>query len=215
MRSKTDGRGLTVALETSEQLKLIEPPAPYAALIFDCDGTLADTMPIHFQAWAKVLTDLEVQFSEEQFYDFAGMPTLEILRIINKEQGRNIDIHATHDEKERIFVELSKQITEIAAVANIAREHFGKVPMAVASGGVRPVVEQTLKTVNLRGLFEVIVTAEDVQNGKPAPDIFLLAAQKMGAKPQDCIVYEDADQGLEAARRAGMRAVDVRVLWQK
>jgi beta-phosphoglucomutase family hydrolase len=203
-----------VVLETDERLKLIEPQEPYSALIFDCDGTLIDTMPLHYQAWVKALSVRGVQFSEKQFYDFAGMPTVEILRIINEEYGCNLDIDATHEEKERIFVELAHQIAEVRAVANIAREHFGKVPMAVASGGIRSVVEQTLTTAGLRQLFEVVVTAEDVKHGKPAPDMFLLAAERMAVTAKDCVVYEDAEQGLEAARRAGMRAIDVRVLCQ-
>jgi beta-phosphoglucomutase family hydrolase len=203
-----------VLVETDERLKLIEPPKPYSALIFDCDGTLIDTMPLHYQAWVKALSASGVHFTEKQFYDFAGMPTVEILRIINEEYGCNLDVDATHEEKERIFVELAHQIAEVRAVANIAREHFGKTPMAVASGGIRSVVEQTLTTAGLRQLFAVVVTAEDVKNGKPAPDMFLLAAERMAVAAKDCIVYEDAEQGLEAARRAGMRAIDVRVLWQ-
>ena len=105
-------------------------------------------------------------------------------------------------------------IKEIKAVADIARAHHGQVPIAVASSGMGRVVTKTLTAVGLLPLFDVIVTADDVTHGKPAPDLFLLAAERLGVAPADCIVYEDGDPGLEAARRAGMRAVDVRVLWQ-
>jgi beta-phosphoglucomutase family hydrolase len=196
------------------RLKLIAPPKPYSALIFDCDGTLADTMPLHYEAWVKTLARAGAEFPEKQFYAMAGVPSAAIIRWLNKKYGYDLDVDATHEEKERLYVELVHQITEIEAVANIARDHFGKVPMAVASGGIRSVVEKTLKTVELDHLFDVVVGADDVKHGKPAPDIFLLAAERMGVASEDCIVYEDAEQGLEAARRAGMRAIDIRVLWQ-
>jgi len=105
-------------------------------------------------------------------------------------------------------------VQEIEAVADIARAHHGRVPMAVASSGFGRVVRETLTATGLIALFDVIVTADDVMHGKPAPDLFLLAAERLGAAAADCIVYEDGDPGLEAARRADMRAVDIRVLWQ-
>ena len=125
-----------------------------------------------------------------------------------------MDIDGTQEDKERRYLEMLHTVQEIKAVADIARAHQGKVPIAVASSGMRRVVEQTLTATGLIGLFDVIVTADDVKHGKPAPDLFLLAAERLGVAPADCIVYEDGDPGLEAARRAQMRAVDVRVLWQ-
>jgi HAD superfamily hydrolase (TIGR01509 family) len=105
-------------------------------------------------------------------------------------------------------------IKEIQAIAEIVRTHYGKVPMAVASGGERSVLEATLDSIKLRNFFGTIVSIDDVERGKPEPDIFLLASQRLGVAPEDCIVYEDSDGGLEAARRAGMRSIDVRILWQ-
>ena len=193
-------------------ISLIAPPEPYAALIFDCDGTLADTMPNHFAAWVGSLRSLGADISEKRFYELGGMPTADIIRLINREQGHTLDIDATHDDKEQRYVEMLHTVSEIKAVADIARAHKGRVPMAVASGGMRSVVEQTLDTLNLHSLFDAVITADDVQHGKPSPDIFLLAAERLGVAPADCIVYEDGDLGLEAARRAGMRAIDVRIL---
>jgi beta-phosphoglucomutase family hydrolase len=194
--------------------ELIAPPQPYSALIFDCDGTLADTMPLHYQVWSTILSGQGLELLEDQFYKLAGMPTVDIIRLLNDKHGCNLDVDSLHEEKERLFLELAHKIQEVSAVADIARSHFRKVPMAVASAGIRSVVEHTLKIVGLRKLFDVIISAEDVKRGKPAPDMFLLAAERMGVASEHCIVYEDADLGLEAARRAGMRAVDVRVLWQ-
>jgi HAD superfamily hydrolase (TIGR01549 family) len=195
--------------------KLIAPPEPYAALIFDCDGTLADTMPNHYQAWLGALHARGAALAEDRFYSMGGIPTDEIIRILNRDFGYTLDVADTHHDKETRYLDLLQSIEEITAVADIARANFGKVPMAVASGGMRHVVEKTLKATDLYSLFPVIVTADDVEHGKPSPDIFLLAAERMGVAPADCIVYEDGEVGIEAARRAGMRCVDVRVLWAK
>ena len=194
-------------------LSLVAPPEPYGALIFDCDGTLADTMPNHFAAWQSALQACGADISEAQFYALGGMPSDDIIRLLNQENGYTLDVAQTHADKERRYVERLTSVGEIKAVADIARANFGLTPMAVASGGIRRVVEKTLTAAGLRSLFEVVVTADDVERGKPAPDIFLLAAERLGVPPAECIVYEDGDLGLEAARRAGMRAVDVRVLW--
>lgn len=191
----------------------LAPPKPYAALIFDCDGTLADTMPTHYRAWNIALNALGAEFKEKQFYAMGGMPTETIIRALNEEFGYQLEVEATHHEKERVYLGLLHQVTEIKAVVDIARAHHGQVPMAVASGGVRHVVEATLTTLGLIDLFDAIVTADDVTHGKPDPEVFLKAAAALGMAPADCVIYEDGEVGLEAARRGGFRAVDVRVLW--
>ena len=193
----------------------IAPPQPYKALIFDCDGTLADTMPAHARAWAATLRAFGHEIGEQPFLDMGGLPNQAIIESLNQSGGYGLDVAQTQEEKERRYVEGLHDIQEIAAVADIARAHHGKVPLAVASSGMGRIVRQTLTTTGLLPLFEVIVTADDVVHGKPAPDLFLLAAERLGVAPADCIVYEDGDPGLEAARRAGMRAVDIRVLWRE
>ena len=145
---------------------------------------------------------------------WAACPTAAIIETLNRDFGYNLDVAQTQEDKERRYLEMLHTVTEIKAVADIARAHHGKVPIAVASSGMGRVVTQTLTAVGLISLFDVIVTADDVTHGKPAPDLFLLAAERLGVAPADCIVYEDGDPGLEAARRAGMRAVDVSVLWR-
>lgn len=191
----------------------IAPPEPYKAIIFDCDGTLADTMPNHAKAWVASCRSFGLDITEEPFIEMGGLPNQAIIERLNAEFGAGLDIAGTQEDKERRYLEMLHTITEIKAVADIARAHQGQVPIAVASSGMRRVVEQTLDAVGLRSLFDVIVTADDVVHGKPAPDLFLLAAERLGIAPADCIVYEDGDPGLEAARRANMRAVDIRVLW--
>ena len=192
----------------------IAPPEPFGALIFDCDGTLADTMPGHFTAWVAALRAGGGDISEKQFYSLAGVTSAAIIDILNREHGYTLNVAETVEAKEKRYVETQHEVEEIKAVADIARAYRGKVPMAVASGGLRSVVHATLDTIGLRPLFDAIVTAEDVVYGKPAPDIFLEAAARLGVAPIDCIVYEDGDPGIVAARAAGMRVIDVRVLWE-
>lgn len=190
----------------------LKPTPPYSALIFDCDGTLAHTIPTHIQAWLATLRPLGANLSQEWLYDRRGLSALELIETINHTFGYELDAAVINPVRKKYFYDSLHQVVEIEAVANIARSHYGKVPLAVASGGSISVVEPTLKAIGLRSLFDAIVTIDDVTQGKPAPDIFLLAADRLGVAPQDCIVYEDSDTGLEAARRAGMRAIDVREL---
>jgi len=194
--------------------KRIAPPEPYKAIIFDCDGTLADTMPIHAKAWAASYRSFGIDITEQPFIDMGGLPNQAIIETLNRDFGYTLDVATTQDDKESRYLEMLHLVTEIKAVADIARAFHGKVPTAVASSGMGRIVHQTLTATGLIGLFDVIVTADDVTHGKPAPDLFLLAAERLGVAPADCIVYEDGDPGLEAARRAEMRAIDVRVLWR-
>ncbi len=201
-------------MESSSRIALIAPPEPFRALIFDCDGTLADTMPGHFAAWVAALRAGGGDITEERFYQNAGVTSAAIIEALNKDFGYGLDVPNTVEAKEKMYVEGLHEIEEIKAVADIARAHAGQVPMAVASGGLRSVVHATLDAIGLRPLFNAVVTAEDVTHGKPAPDIFLRAAALLGVAPADCIVYEDGDPGIAAARAAEMRVIDVRVLWQ-
>ncbi len=180
------------------------------ALIFDCDGTLADTMPAHYLAWLSVLQPFGIPFPEDRFYGLGGRPTVEIAKLLL--HGTGADIHQIARAKEDAFVANIGDVLPIEKVVRIAREGRGVMPMAVASGGYRTVVEMTLRQVGLLDWFPVIVTAEDTARHKPEPDVFLEAAARLGVAPAGCVVYEDGDLGIEAARRAGMRFVDIRLL---
>jgi HAD superfamily hydrolase (TIGR01509 family) len=183
-----------------------------AGLIFDCDGTLADTMPLHWKAWQIVLRQHRLKFTEDKFYALGGVPSREILRKLGEEQGIQLDHLAVAKEKEKAYLPFIPTVEPVRRVVEIAREHFGKTPMAVASGGTRPVIEQVLRHLGIFDWFQAVVTSEDVARSKPAPDIFLEAARRIGVPPGLCRAYEDTELGLQAIRAAGMEAVDVREL---
>ena len=182
------------------------------ALIFDCDGTLADTMPLHWQAWQTVTQRYGLLFPEDRFYRMGGVPSRDIIRMLSQEQGQTLDPIAASREKEAAYIQYLPQVREVKEVADIARRNYGVLPMAVASGGNRIHINEVLTHLGLRQLFQAVVTSEDVTRQKPAPDIYLEAARRLGVEPQFCRGFEDTDLGLAAIRAAGMDAVDVRLL---
>ncbi len=184
----------------------------FQALIFDCDGTLADTMPLHYQTWCETLNPLGLSFPEPLFYAWAGVPTRDIIRRLAEEQSVAVDVEAAACEKDRLYLEELHTIKPIEPVVAIVREHCGILPMAVASGSLRKTVLLTLQCLDLQDAFKAIVAAEDVCRQKPAPDIFLEAARRLNVPPGACCAYEDGEFGLEAIRAAGMTAVDIRRL---
>jgi beta-phosphoglucomutase family hydrolase len=181
-------------------------------LIFDCDGTLADTMPLHWHAWKIVTQRHKLHFPEDRFYAFGGVPSRDILKLLAQEQGRSLDHIAVAHEKEEAYLPMMAQVEPIHAVVEIAKSNHGKIPMAVASGGTQVIICQVLGHLKIRHLFDAVVTCEMVKNQKPAPDIFLEAARRIGVEPKFCRAYEDTELGLQAIRSAGMEAVDVREL---
>jgi beta-phosphoglucomutase-like phosphatase (HAD superfamily) len=184
-------------------------------IIFDCDGTLADTMPLHWRAWQVITARHRLHLPEDRFYALGGVPSRDILKMLSVEQGVALDHLAVAREKESEYLPLISQVEPINIVVAIAREHHGRIPLAVASGGTRRIIEQVLEHLGIRNLFAAIVTSEDVTRQKPAPDIFLEAARRIGVAPQACRAYEDTDLGMQAIRSAGMEAVDVRELLLK
>ena len=187
------------------------PPAGTRGLIFDCDGTLADTMPAHYRAWTAMLGRHGIAFTERRFYELGGVPTAQIIRILSAETGVPVtDVDAMVVEKETAFLTHVHAIRPLEAVVAVAAAYRGRLPMAVASGGYRETITRTLDQLGVRDWFDAMVTAEDTARHKPEPDVFLEAARRLGVPPAACVVFEDTDIGLEAARRAGMPSVDVR-----
>jgi beta-phosphoglucomutase-like phosphatase (HAD superfamily) len=189
-------------------MKSFEPKG----LIFDCDGTLADTMPLHWRAWNAVTARHKLDFSEKRFYAMGGVPSRDILRLLREEQGLEFDPLAIAHEKEQEYLRIMHQCGPIHEVVAIAQAHHGKIPLAVASGGIQPIICEVLEKLGIRHFFETVVTSEMVKHQKPAPDIFLEAARRIRVEPCFCRGYEDTDLGMQAIRAAGMEAVDVRTM---
>jgi beta-phosphoglucomutase-like phosphatase (HAD superfamily) len=188
------------------------PTRSYSGFIFDCDGTLADNMPLHFNAWRAAFEEHRAPFvfSWELFVRRAGKTLEATVMELNEEFGASLDADAVARSQRLAYQELFAGIGPVVQVVEFARSVFGRHPMAVASGGERATVEKTLENLGILRLFDAVVTAADVRHGKPAPDLFLLAAAKIGVPPSDCLVFEDSLLGIEAAERAGMGSVLVR-----
>lgn len=178
-------------------------------LIFDLDGTLADTMPIHYVAWKNAAAKYGIDFTPELFAQLAGIPLYPTVEKLNQLFGKNIDPREMGDLKESEF-ELNMHLTpEIKIVTDLVRENYGKIPMAVGTGGSRRLSLKTLRNIGMENYFNILVSSEDVKNFKPHPETFLKCADLMGVDPADCEVFEDGVLGMQAAREAGMMVVDV------
>jgi beta-phosphoglucomutase-like phosphatase (HAD superfamily) len=183
------------------------PDSDFDGFIFDCDGTLADTMPTHYVAWCRALGENAALFPEPMFYELGGVPTARIIEVLNENHGLNLPVEELVDRKESIFLDLSRDIQPIAPIVTVAQNHYGRIPLAVASGGHRHIVHQTLSTLGITHLFKTIVTSEDYTRGKPHPEPFLTAAERLGVAAERCLVFEDTETGLAAAKAAGMQCV--------
>jgi beta-phosphoglucomutase-like phosphatase (HAD superfamily) len=188
-------------------MKLDIPARQFGGYIFDCDGTIADTMPIHYRAWCLAMRDFGGQFPEELFYQWGGKPTAIIVEHLNEKFGLSLNIQETVHRKESYYLEGVRDAQPIMPVLEIAMGMRGVKPLAVASGGHREPVEATLRAIGILEIFDAVVCAEDYDRGKPFPDPFLVAARRMGIPPEHCLVFEDSPTGIEAAKAAGMHYV--------
>jgi HAD superfamily hydrolase (TIGR01509 family) len=178
------------------------------AVIFDCDGTLVDTMPLHYLAWQSAFTQhaATFDFTWDLFNRRAGMSLERTVEELNIEFGCNLAPSRVADAQRAEYLRIAHRLTPIQFVVDFARHVAQTHPIAVASGNHRPAVEDALRRIDLLGLFTVIVTPQDVEEGKPAPDMFLLAAARLGVAASSCLVIEDGEPGLVAAARANMDA---------
>lgn len=178
-------------------------------LIFDLDGTLADTMPIHYIAWKNAAAQYGIDFSPELFAQLAGIPVYPTVEKLNEIFGKNIDPQEMGDLKEAEFEKNMHLTPEIKIVTDLVRQHHGKLPMAIGTGGSRRLSMKTLGIIGLQDYIKILVTSEDVKNFKPHPETFLKCAELIGVAPEDCEVFEDGVLGMQAAKTAGMMVVDV------
>jgi len=190
-------------------LKLDIPDRAFGGYIFDCDGTIADNMPLHYRAWSMAMADFGGEYPEDLFYAWGGCPTAVIVGLLNEKYGLALDVDETVQRKEKYYLTLIPEVVPVPEVLEIVKSMHGTVPLSVASGGHRELVEATLDVFGIRDLFQAIVCAEDYERGKPHPEPFLLAAKLMSVPPEDCVVFEDSPIGIEAAKAANMAWVHV------
>lgn len=186
----------------------VDPKA--RGLIFDIDGTLADTMPTHLRTWREVAQKYGFEYPEALFYKLSGMPSGDIILYINEHQGLDLNPEEVIKAKNEAYLALNGAIQVIEPVFKIVTENYGKMPMALGTGEYRDIALVNIKVTGLDRYFDKIVTADDVVNSKPDPETFLKCAQLIKIPPEFCQVFEDGGAGLEAARRAGMIVTDVR-----
>jgi HAD superfamily hydrolase (TIGR01509 family) len=192
--------------------------ADFDGYIFDCDGTLADSMPLHYRAWTESLSHKlgrpSTEFTEELFYHFGGMPARHIVERLNRDYNYNLPVEKTAHEKELDFIKLLPGIRPVPEVVAVLKSLGTAARVVVASGGLTDIVADTLKQIGLAAgpdqIVKKVIGSDQVQRGKPFPDLFLHAAEVLGAAPSRCLVFEDAEPGFRAAESAGMRYIDVR-----
>jgi HAD superfamily hydrolase (TIGR01509 family) len=190
-----------------EKVLTINPAAK--GLIFDLDGTLADTMPMHYVAWKNAAASYGIDFTPELFMELAGIPLYPTVEKLNQIFGKTIDPMEMGDLKEAEFERNMHHTPEIKIVTDLVRDNHRRLPVAIGTGGARRLVLKTLEIIGLKDYIDVIVCSEDVSNYKPHPETFLKCAELMGVAPMDCEVFEDGRLGIMAAQTAGMMVVDV------
>jgi HAD superfamily hydrolase (TIGR01509 family) len=190
-------------------MKLPIPAGAFKAYLFDCDGTIVDSMPLHYIAWKTALAEWNCPFPEDLFYTWGGKPVDEIISTLNEMHGLHMPVKQVGNRKEGLYFDLLPQLKAIPEVVEHIEAQQGYIPFAVVSGGRRNSVIRSLTAVHLLDRFQTIVGAEEYIHSKPAPDAFLLAAERLGVAPADCLVFEDTDLGIQAATAAGMASVRV------
>jgi len=190
-------------------MKLEIPSGTFDADLFDCDGTIADSMPLHYVAWRKALAPWNCDYAEELHYAWGGRPTPEIISALNARDGLAMPVETTAQLKEEYYYEFLHQLQPVPEVLEIVRAEYGRIPFAVVTGSNSESVLKSLEAIGLAGVFPVIVSSEEYERPKPFPDAYLVAAARLGVAPADCLVFEDTEIGIQAAVAAGMQSVRV------
>ena len=196
-------------------MKLKIPVGIFAAHLFDCDGTIADSMPLHYDSWVEAVSPYGIPFTHELFYAWSGIPTPKTIEMLNEKFGTRMPVEETTQVKEAAYFRALPRIRAIPEVLAEIHRHAGVLPIAVVSGSPRESVILTLRHLGIYELFPVILGAEDYPRGKPAPDPYLRAAELLGVPPNECLVYEDAVLGRESALAAGMQCVWIPPPWER
>jgi beta-phosphoglucomutase-like phosphatase (HAD superfamily) len=190
-------------------MKLKLPEGPFLAYLFDCDGTIVDSMPLHYKAWTQALAHWNCEFAEDLFYAWGGKPTADIVDTLNRMYGLQMPVDDVVQRKEAVYFANLAELQVVPEVLEHIELSHGRVPFAVVSGSTRESVVASLTALGLLDRFEALVCAGEYQRGKPDPEPFLIAAQRLGIAARDCLVFEDTDLGIQAATAAGMASVKV------
>ncbi|MEU2615918.1 HAD family phosphatase [Micromonospora sp. NPDC007271] len=185
------------------------PAGNFRAYLFDCDGTIADSMPLHYAAWCSALDEWDCEFPEELFYAWGGRPIADIIATLNERHGLAMPVDTVALRQEELYQRSLPELTAVPEVLAHIEDAHGRIPFAVVSGSTRESVTASLGTLGLLDRFESLVCAGDYTRPKPDPEAFLLAARRLGVPPADCLVFEDTDLGIQAATAAGMASVRV------
>jgi len=196
-------------------MKLKLPDGSFSAYLFDCDGTVADSMPLHYLAWKKALAEWNCKFDEKIFYEWGGMPVVEIISTLNQRHALSMPVETVSRRKESLYFELLPQLKAVPEVLEHIKATHGQIPFAVVSGSTRESVVASLASLQLLDRFETLVCAGDYKKSKPDPEAFLLAATRLGVPPTQCLVFEDTEMGILAAEAAGMASVKVPPPWER
>jgi HAD superfamily hydrolase (TIGR01509 family) len=196
-------------------MKLKIPQGSFGAYLFDCDGTIADSMPLHYIAWKKALGEWNCEFEEKLFYAWGGMPIVEIVSTLNKRHGLSMPGDIVARRKESLYFELLPHLKAVPEVLEHIEAQHGQIPFAVVSGSTKESVTESLATLGLLDRFLTLVCAGDYQKSKPDPEAFLLAAARLRVKPNACLVFEDTEMGIQAATAAGMASVKIPQPWER
>jgi len=191
------------------------PPGPFAAYLFDCDGTIVDSMPLHYIAWKTALAEWNCEFPEQTFYAWGGYPVTTIISLLNQQQCLSMPVEQVAHRKEELYYEMLPQLQGVPEVTEQIHASHGQIPFAVVSGSTRESVTSSLKVLGLLDKFDVLVCAGEYTHGKPHPEPFLLAAEKLGVAPETCLVFEDTEMGIQAATAAGMPSVKILQPWER
>jgi len=189
------------------QVKKIEIHPETEALIFDLDGTLADTMPVHFRAYKNILKDYGIDFTPELFATLAGVPAVGTIEKLNEKFGTRMNPEEVGHFKEREYEKIMHKMKPVEPVIDVVKRYHRKMPMAVGTGGYHRLAWKTMEILGLDRYFDILVSNEDVERSKPYPDTFLKCAERLNVEPHICEVLEDGELGIQAAHSAGMRAI--------
>jgi len=196
-------------------MKLTLPHGSFGASLFDCDGTIADSMPLHYIAWKKALAEWNCEFDKKLFYAWGGMPIVEIVSTLNKMHSLSMPVEIVARRKESLYYDLLPQLKPVPEVLEHIEAQHGHIPFAVVSGSSKESVTESLRSLGLLDRFDTMVCAGDYQKSKPDPEAFLLAATRLCVAPESCLVFEDTEMGIQAATAAGMASVKILQPWER